>query len=161
MEISEWTRIFQNEGKGLLHGDNWTLMFDSNIVPESPEYGWEMYIRNTSARSVFECPECLRGWPSNRVMVVFHMRLMNGAGTVKVRRLRQNCKNCYEAQMADPVIASDNINTLMKNLVKKIRIKCYHENLDQGNYNHPRFDVNSPHEPDHCEGCMTGICTRD
>ncbi|KAF0042035.1 hypothetical protein F2P81_005567 [Scophthalmus maximus] len=94
-------------------------------------------------------------------MVVFHMRLMGGTGTVKVKRFRQNCKRCCsEAPMVDPSITAEHITVLMRNLVKKIRIKCYNENLDQGHYDHERIEVNSPHEPAHCEGCMAGICTR-
>uniref|UniRef100_A0A8D3DNN0 3CxxC-type domain-containing protein n=1 Tax=Scophthalmus maximus TaxID=52904 RepID=A0A8D3DNN0_SCOMX len=160
MALSEWTSIFLNEGQGLLHGDAWNLEFDSSIVPEQPEQGWQKYMRSTSAR--FQCTHCPRGWPSNRVMVVFHMRLMGGTGTVKVKRFRQNCKRCCsEAPMVDPSITAEHITVLMRNLVKKIRIKCYNENLDQGHYDHERIEVNSPHEPAHCEGCMAGICTRE
>ncbi|XP_071344152.1 receptor-transporting protein 3 [Trachinotus anak] len=159
MAQPEWTRIFQTEAENLLHGDSWDLQFDSAITADHPEQGWQQYIRNTSAR--FECTNCPRGWPSNRVMVVFHMCLMDGKGIVKVRRFRQKCKNCIAAPMVDPSIASENITILMRNLVKKIRIKCYNEKLDQGHYNHQKIDVKSPHEPDHCEGCMSGVCTRD
>ncbi|KAG7217520.1 hypothetical protein INR49_027248 [Caranx melampygus] len=158
MALSEWTRIFENEARGLLHGDPWELRFDSTDH-ENLEYGWQQYIRSTSAR--FQCSGCRRSWPSNRVMVIFHMRLVAGKGIVKVRRYRQNCKICLDAPMEDPIIASDNIAILMKNLVKKIRIKCYYENLDQGHYERNKIDVKSPHEPSHCEGCQSGVCTRD
>ncbi|XP_018528500.1 receptor-transporting protein 2 [Lates calcarifer] len=159
MAHAEWTHIFHTEANNLLHGDTWHLEFNSSIEPEQPEYGWKEYIRNTSAR--FQCTQCRRSWPSNRVMVVFHMRLIHGKGTVKVRRFRQNCKMCTNAPMEDPSIISENITTLMKNLVKKIRIKCYNEDLEKG-FHHPRrFDVKSPHEPEHCEACKKGICTRE
>ncbi|GLD49957.1 5-hydroxytryptamine receptor 3C-like protein, partial [Lates japonicus] len=78
--------------------------------------------------------------------MVFHMRLIHGKGTVKVRRFRQNCKMCTNAPMEDPSIISENITTLMKNLVKKIRIKCYNEDLEQG-IHHPRsMDQNTAPE---------------
>lgn len=103
---------------------------------------------------------CGRGWPSNRVMVIFHMRLTYGQGIVKVRYFRQNCKMCTAAPMEKPSITSDNIEVVLENLVKKIRIKCYHEDLDRGYRPSVPLDVNSPHEPAHCEGCIEGICNR-
>uniref|UniRef100_A0A8C4E1W5 3CxxC-type domain-containing protein n=1 Tax=Dicentrarchus labrax TaxID=13489 RepID=A0A8C4E1W5_DICLA len=101
-----------------------------------PNPGWEQYIRNTGAR--FKCIMCGRSWSSNRVMVVFHMRLLNGQGIVKVRRFRQNCKN----------------EQFEINKRSKIRIKCYHEDLGRRNKTFIRHDVSSPHEP------AQGICTR-
>nr|XP_019936366.1 PREDICTED: receptor-transporting protein 3-like [Paralichthys olivaceus] len=159
MALLEWRSIFQNEANNLLHGDTWNLEFDSTIVPKHPQCGWKEYFRSTSAR--FQCSSCRRGWPSNRVMVVFHMCLEGNIGTVKVRRIRQNCKKCSNAPMVDSIIEAEHITILMRNLVKKIRIKCYNETLDQGHYDHEKLDVKSPHEPDHCEGCRLGICTRE
>ncbi|XP_075944236.1 receptor-transporting protein 3-like [Anarhichas minor] len=159
MALSEWTPVFQIKANILQQGDSWCLQFDDSLVPDSPNSGWEQYIRNTCAR--FKCSGCGRSWPSNRVMVVFHMRLSNGQGVVKVRPLRQNCKTCSDAPMERPSITPENIDILLEKLVEKIRIKCYHENL--GNVNRPfvSVDVKSPHEPEHCEGCMQGICRRD
>ncbi len=108
----------------------------------------------------FKCSRCGRSWPSNRVMVVFHMRLTNGQGTVKVRRFRQDCKMCAKAPMEMPSIPSKNIEILMENLVKKIRIKCYHEDLGGNERPFRNLDVNNPHEPDHCEACKQGFCKR-
>nr|XP_046248670.1 receptor-transporting protein 3-like [Scatophagus argus] len=158
MELQEWTRIFKMKAMNLQQDHSWHLEFDESLVPDSPNSGWQQYIRNTSAR--FRCSACGRSWPSNRVMVVFHMRLTYGQGTVKVRRFRQNCKNCQAAPMENPSISSDNINILMENLVKKIRIKCYHEQLEKADRPFVNLDVKSPHEPAHCEACMAGICTR-
>ncbi|GLD48307.1 receptor-transporting protein 3-like protein, partial [Lates japonicus] len=157
MAHAEWTHIFQNEANNLLHGDTWHLEFNSSIEPEQPEYGWKEYIRNTSAR--FQCTQCRRIWPSNLVKVVFHMRLMGRRGTVKVRPMRQNCKICLDAPMEDPSIMSDHIPTLLRNLVKKIRIKCYNENLGEGNSHFEGTDVRSPHEPDFCEGSPCSALT--
>ncbi|MED6278518.1 hypothetical protein CHARACLAT_024785 [Characodon lateralis] len=160
MDQQEWTQIFQNQIAVLRNnGHTWNLEFDDTILPNSPKLGWETYIRNTSAR--FSCTSCRRSWPSNRVMVIFHMHLMDGQGTVKVRRLRQACNRCDNAPMVKPRVESDNIQILMENLVEKIRIKCYHENLGQKKRQNKAFDVKNPHEPDHCEGCKLGICTRE
>ncbi|XP_070765255.1 receptor-transporting protein 2-like [Enoplosus armatus] len=158
MALSEWRSIFSIKGKKLKQGDYWLLMFDENLVPDSPDLGWKQYIRNTCAR--FNCTKCGRGWPSNRVMVVFHMCLTRGVGIVKVRRFRQNCKMCDEAPMETASISSENIGILLENLVEKIRIKCYHENLGTGNRHFVSLDVKSPHEPEHCEACKLGICAR-
>ncbi|XP_027145680.1 receptor-transporting protein 3-like [Larimichthys crocea] len=158
MAQAEWTRIFQNKVDDLNKGDYWRLQFDDRIVPNSPNQGWKQYIRNTGAR--FRCTRCGRSWPSNKAMVVFHMQLIGGQGTVKMRRMRQNCKKCSAAPMEIPSITSENIDILLENLVEKIREKCYHEDLGRGNKPFVNLEVKSPHEPAHCEACIQGICTR-
>ncbi|KAM9384677.1 receptor-transporting protein 2-like [Pholidichthys leucotaenia] len=171
----EWNRIFQDKAQQLQPGDSWHLEFDGNIVPDKRNTGWQQYIKNTSASSSgttnctsqrhscgwFKCSRCKRSWPSNRVMVLFHMCLTDGQGTVKVRPFRQNCKICSEAPMEIPSIDSNNIGVLIDKLVEKIKIKCYHEKPSDSNRAPERFDVRSPHEPDHCEGCKQGICTQN
>ncbi|XP_053178961.1 receptor-transporting protein 3-like [Scomber japonicus] len=159
MAQEEWTRIFQIKTNDLRPEDSWHIEFDENLEPNRPNLGWNQYIRNTSAR--FECTKCGRSWPSNRVMVVFYMRLMDGQGVVKVRCYRQNCKKCNAAPMEEPSIESDNINILLEKLVEKIRIKCYHEDLGIISRPFRSFDVNNPHEPAHCEACIQGICTNN
>ncbi|KAE8294077.1 5-hydroxytryptamine receptor 3A [Larimichthys crocea] len=148
MAQAEWTRIFQNKVDDLNKGDYWRLQFDDRIVPNSPNQGWKEYIRNTGAR--FRCTRCGRSWPSNKAMVVFHMQLIGGQGTVKMRRMRQNCKKCSAAPMEIPSITSENIDILLENLVEKIREKCYHEDLGRGNKPFVNLEVKSPHEPAHC-----------
>ncbi|XP_029285643.1 receptor-transporting protein 3-like [Cottoperca gobio] len=157
MAEPEWTSIFRMKTMDLQH--SWRLQFDEHIIPDTPIYGWEQYIRNTCAW--FKCTKCGRGWPSNRVMVLFNMCLTDGEGVVKVRAFRQNCKMCSEAPMEKPSITSDNIDILLENLVKKIRIKCYKENLGEGHKPFVSLEVNSPHEPAHCEACIGGYCTRN
>ncbi|XP_073333282.1 receptor-transporting protein 3-like [Pagrus major] len=159
MAQTDWTSIFMDKATEFTQGDSWRLEFDDTIVPKSPNPGWKEYIRNTGAR--FKCTKCGRSWPSNRVMVVFHMHLICGQGVVKVRRFRQDCKKCTAAPMEKPEITPENIDILMENLVKKIRIKCYHEDLDSGSRRPVNLDVKSPHEPSHCEACKLGICQRD
>ncbi|XP_054875397.1 receptor-transporting protein 3-like [Amphiprion ocellaris] len=158
MAAPEWVLEFQHRAKNLKEGHSWKLEFDENIVPNQPNLGWKQYIRNTSAR--FQCSKCRRSWPSNRVMVVFHMCLRGTQGTVKVRCMRQNCKNCSDAPMEKPSVTPENIVILMENLMEKIRIKCYNEDLGERNRPPRRLNVESPHEPAHCEGCILGICTR-
>ncbi|XP_030584136.1 receptor-transporting protein 2-like [Archocentrus centrarchus] len=153
----EWTRIFRIKAQSLKQGDSWHLEYDENIEPDKPNMDWKQYIRNTGAR--FKCSVCRRQWPSNKVMVIFHMCLRNGQGTVKVRQLRQNCKMCSDAPMEEPSVESDNIHILMENLVEKIKQKCYHKKSARKRH-FRSFDVNSPHEPKHCEGCIKGVCTR-
>ncbi|XP_042273129.1 receptor-transporting protein 3-like [Thunnus maccoyii] len=159
MAQPDWTCIFQIKANDLKKGDSWRLEFDENIEPNNPNRGWKQYIRNTGAR--FECTKCRRSWSSNRVMVVFHMRLTCGQGIVKVRPFRQNCKTCSAAPMEKPSVTSENINILLENLMEKIRIKCYHENLGRKKRTFRSFDVKRPHEPSHCEACIRGICTKN
>ncbi|XP_026179322.1 receptor-transporting protein 3-like [Mastacembelus armatus] len=159
MAQSEWINIFRIKASNLKPGDIWHLEFDNKIMPDCPNQGWAQYIRNTSAR--FRCTKCRRSWPSNRVMVVFHMHLINGMGTVKVRACRQNCKMCTAAPMEEPEISVDNISILLDNLIEKIRIKCYHEKQNTSNKPSHKLDVKSPHEPSHCEACIEGICERN
>nr|XP_040041294.1 receptor-transporting protein 3-like [Gasterosteus aculeatus aculeatus] len=159
MALSDkWTAIFEEKARALKQGDSWILQFDDSLVPDRPNAGWQQYIRTTSAW--FACMDCGRSWPSNRVMVVFHMRLSGGQGVVKVRRFRQNCKECEEAPMDEPAVSPENIDIVLTNLMEKIRIKCYHEDLGQANRPFVKLNVKSPHEPDHCEGCIQGICDR-
>ncbi|KAK2835416.1 hypothetical protein Q5P01_015900 [Channa striata] len=150
--------MFQDRAANNLR-DSWRLEFDNNIEANHLSFGWQQYIKNTSAR--FQCTSCRRTWPSNRVMVVFHMNLMNGQGVVKVRPFRQNCKRCTSPPMETPSITSENIAILLDVLIEKIRIKCYHEDLGQNNKHFTSFEVKSPHEPSHCEACLKGICERN
>ncbi|XP_015250253.1 PREDICTED: receptor-transporting protein 3-like [Cyprinodon variegatus] len=160
MNQQDWTRIFDEEMAILSgKGDTWNLVFDESIEPNNPDYGWTKYFRKTSAR--FSCTSCRRTWPSNRVMVIFHMCLIGGQGTVKVRPLRQECNSCPTAAMVKPLVEPDNIRILMTNLVKKVRRNCYHEEIEEPNRVFNAVDVKSPHEPDHCEGCRLGVCDRD
>lgn len=105
----------------------------------------------------FTC-SCGRGWPSNKVMVIFHMHLNNGMGAVKVRRLRQSCKRCGAAPMMMPDIGDENLDILLEKLVEQIRIKCYNEDMGERNRPFVELEVRSPHEPAHCEACRLGIC---
>ncbi|XP_075341661.1 receptor-transporting protein 3-like [Odontesthes bonariensis] len=159
MDKEEWKSSFNKKTRILNQAHTWRLKFDNNILPNNINTGWSQYMRTTRAR--FKCTKCGRGWPSNRVMVIFHMRLMNGEGTVKVRPCYQRCKRCTSAPMEKPSVGSHNLDVLMEKLVEKIRIKCYHENLSSGNKQFISHEVKSPHEPTHCEGCMLGICTTE
>ncbi|XP_068176463.1 receptor-transporting protein 2-like [Antennarius striatus] len=158
MELSKWLGIFQQKTMNLKPGDFWQLQFDNFLVPNFPNSGWQQYIRSTSAR--FRCSRCGRSWPSNQVSIVFHMCLVNGRGTVKVKRYNQNCKTCTAAPMEEPNITDENIHILLENLVKKIKVKCYHEQLERADRPFVNIVVKSPHEPSHCEGCIAGICSK-
>ncbi|XP_038147576.1 receptor-transporting protein 3-like [Cyprinodon tularosa] len=160
MNKEDWSSIFDEEIAILNDkGDTWHLEFDESIEPEKPDSRWKEYIRKTSAR--FSCTSCTRTWPSNQVMVVFHMRLMSRQGTVKVRPLRQNCKKCKSAPMLEPLVKQDNIRVLMENLVQKVRRNCYKEDIEELNRAFEQFHVRSAHEPDHCEGCKFNVCAKE
>ncbi|XP_028443912.1 receptor-transporting protein 3-like [Perca flavescens] len=156
MAEPEWTSIFQITARDLK--DSWHLEFDESIVPNRQQPGWKKSIVYTSAR--FNCSECGRRWSSNKVMVVCNMRRAYGQGVVKLRPSRQNCKICSDAPMEKPSITSENIKPLLQNLVEKIRIKCYNEDLGRKKKPFRSFDAKSPHEPAHCEACMQGICPK-
>ncbi|XP_033478622.1 receptor-transporting protein 3-like [Epinephelus lanceolatus] len=156
--MAEWTRLFEIIADNFKKGDNWRLEFDEGLMHNHQKPGWKKCIVSTGGR--FRCSKCGRGWSSNMVRVVCHMRLAYGQGVVKVRPTRQKCKMCTDAPMEEPSIASDNIRTLMKNVLEKIRIKCYNENLGRKNRPFRSFDTTSPHEPSHCEACMQGICPK-
>ncbi|KAF7667217.1 hypothetical protein LDENG_00072050 [Lucifuga dentata] len=158
MALQEWTDIFQIKAKALKQEDCWRLEFDESIVPGRPNHGWKQCNRSASAR--FRCSKCGRGWSSNRVMVFFHMRLFNAQGIVKVRRFRQDCKQCNEAMMEVPSFSSQNIGILLEHLVDKIRMKCYYEDLQKPKRHFRSAKVQGPHEPAHCEACVQGICPR-
>lgn len=160
MSFQDWTRIFQQKIMELNRGDSWSMEFDDTIVPDAQEYNWHQYIRSAFAR--FTCSLCRRGWPSNQVIVVFHMRLWaeEQRGTVKVRRFRQNCKRCHRAPMEEANISTDNIDVLLEKLAEKIRIKCYGEKPAEKNRYFNNEEVDGPHEAAHCEACRHGICKK-
>ncbi|KAK7889365.1 hypothetical protein WMY93_024925 [Mugilogobius chulae] len=152
--MERWREIFETEIEEYTD-DRWYLHFDDNIKPKKPDHGREKYITKTFGW--FTCRKCKRQWPSNYVTVVFHFRLnKKDQGHVKVRRLKQNCKYCKNAPMEKPRIDTEHIEILMENLVKKIREKCYQENVPKSDKRH-LVKSESPHEPDHCEGCKAGI----
>ncbi|XP_029285824.1 receptor-transporting protein 3-like [Cottoperca gobio] len=159
MEEPQWSHMFQITTRNLKQGDSWSLEFDESLGEGYQKPGWKKCIVHTGGR--FNCTKCGRGWSSNKVMVVCHMRLSNKEGVVKVRPSRQKCKECSEAPMEKPSIRSDNIDTFMKNLVEKMRVKCYNEQLDRKKKPFRRYGGNNPHEPAHCEACMQGICPRN
>ncbi|XP_075341664.1 receptor-transporting protein 3-like [Odontesthes bonariensis] len=158
MDPQEWICIFDEKTRILNQEHTWHLEFDDTIMPDQQNRGWSQYIRRTSAR--FRCTKCGRGWPSNRVMVIFHMRLMNWEGTVKVRPCYQRCRRCI-ITMEKPRVGRHNMDVLMEKLVEKIRIKCYHEDLDSGRKQFISHEVQSPHVQAHCEGCKLGICSNE
>ncbi|XP_062251720.1 receptor-transporting protein 3-like [Platichthys flesus] len=160
MDLGMWRSTFKKAAKDLQRGDTWNLEFDSNIDPRCLQPGWKEYIRRTSAW--FKCSLCRRDWSSDRVMVVFHMRLEGSTGTVKVRRLRQSCNRCSDARMEDPTVEMENLRNLMESLVMKIGMNCYNEtNPKGGEYVQKKPDNTRPHEPAHCEGCKLGFCTNE
>ncbi|XP_072294866.1 receptor-transporting protein 3-like [Eucyclogobius newberryi] len=155
----DWHPIFQSNITEYAGEDNWQLLFDDSIEENQQGAGWEQYIRRTCAR--FGCSLCRRIWPSNIVMVIFHMHLDNYThqGTVKARVYRQKCKRCTEAQMEQPRnMEAHHIDALMENLVKNIRKKCYNEVFEEVYRDPAGVDVENPHEPQHCEGCIAGVC---
>uniref|UniRef100_A0AAV2KV35 3CxxC-type domain-containing protein n=1 Tax=Knipowitschia caucasica TaxID=637954 RepID=A0AAV2KV35_KNICA len=130
------------------------------IEENNQDCGWKEYIRRTCAR--FKCRLCKRTWPSNKVMVIFHMHLNNHThqGIIKVRCFRQNCKICTDAPMEQPHIDEDNVLIMLEGLMKNIRKKFYKEVFEEMDKKPQGVEVKSPHEPDHCEGCRAGICSQ-
>ncbi|KAL7382529.1 hypothetical protein ABVT39_023828 [Epinephelus coioides] len=137
-------------------GDSWRLQVDESIDLHHPKAGWMQCSDNTSAW--FKCRWCPRRWPSNWVRVVFNMRLTNNQGVVKVRPYRQSCNYCPGAKMEEPSISSENIDILLENLLKNIRIECYGEDLVRRNRQAVSLDVKNSHDPRNCQGCKDGIC---
>ncbi|XP_051549464.1 receptor-transporting protein 3-like [Myxocyprinus asiaticus] len=157
-----WNSALQ-ERASELHEDTWNIVFDESIVAHTPAPGWYQYISGSFAR--FSCSLCKRSWMSKRVQVVFHFYLNTASspksGTIKVRRFKQKCRRCAEAQMEDPNFPVENIDVLVERLVGKIRMRCYRENLGETNRAskfHGR--VNGPHESSHCEACREGVCSQ-
>ncbi|KAG9266895.1 receptor-transporting protein 3-like [Astyanax mexicanus] len=154
----QWSTIFRNHAAGL-RGDQWTLELDDSIKPGQQGYGWNQYIQ--SAFADFDCSMCSHRWSSGRVQVVFHFTLNSSLhrGTVKVRRFRQECRDCGEEQMEEPSFSSQNIDVMLEKLMKKIKIRFYGENPPDSKRDF-YFDgrIEGPHESDHCEACKSGIC---
>ncbi|TWW58037.1 hypothetical protein D4764_07G0007560 [Takifugu flavidus] len=86
------------------------------------------------------------------------MRQMNKKGTVKVKRFRQRCKICSNAQMETPDIPPENIDILMEKLVQHIAEKYYGKVVNFGSSRSATLEVRNNHEPEHCEACEAGVC---
>lgn len=108
--------------------------------------------------SRFKCSGCSRSWPSNNVMVAFHMRLIDKKGTAKVKHFHQSCTICSNAPMETPSFSSENINILMEKLVEHITVKCYGKAGNFGSGQPAKLLVRNKHEPEHCEACKAGVC---
>ncbi|XP_016402601.1 receptor-transporting protein 3-like, partial [Sinocyclocheilus rhinocerous] len=111
----------------------------------------------------FRCSLCRKTWGSKRVRVLFHFHLntARNRGTIKVRRFKQKCRRCAEAQWEDPNFPVENIDVLVERLVKNIRVKCYRDNLGETNRSSVFIGrVNGPHETAHCEACHKGVCSQ-
>ncbi|XP_055796892.1 receptor-transporting protein 2-like [Salvelinus fontinalis] len=162
MTNREWIRIFQSKVNNLKRnkGDRWRIEFDESIKADSVQSGWHQYISGAFGR--FTCSKCNRSWSSGRVNVVFHMHLSSGQGMVKVRRLRQECRQCDDALMEEVSFDEEKLEVLLEKLMEKIRIKCYRENLGKRNRSHfdDEDDEGPPHESAHCEACSMGLCTK-
>uniref|UniRef100_A0A673LM33 Receptor-transporting protein 2-like n=2 Tax=Sinocyclocheilus rhinocerous TaxID=307959 RepID=A0A673LM33_9TELE len=155
-----WNSSLQKKASDL-HGDTWNIETDQTIVENSLAPNWHQYISGSFAD--FRCSLCRRTWGSSRVQVVFHFHLNTASrqGIFTLRCYKQECRTCNEAQWEDPNFPVENIDVLVERLVKKIRRKCYGEDLGQTNRSSVfggRF--NGPHESAHCEACRLGICSQ-
>ncbi|XP_067254594.1 receptor-transporting protein 2-like [Chanodichthys erythropterus] len=160
MALMLWESSLQAKASEL-HGDTWHITINESIEPHKQACDWHQYISGSFAR--FECSLCRRAWMSKRVQVVFHFHLDTARkqGTIKLRRFKQMCRRCNEAQMENPNFPVENIDVLIGRLVEKIRVRCYKENL--GEKNRPSVfngRVNGPHESAHCEACRLGVCSQ-
>ncbi|XP_048025239.1 receptor-transporting protein 2-like [Megalobrama amblycephala] len=160
MALMLWESSLQAKASEL-HGDTWHITINESIEPHKQACDWHQYISGSFAR--FECSLCRRTWMSKRVQVVFHFHLDTARkqGNIKLRRFKQMCRRCNEAQMEDPNFPVENIDVLIGRLVEKIRVRCYKENL--GEKNRPSVfngRVNGPHESAHCEACRLGVCSQ-
>ncbi|XP_041745625.1 receptor-transporting protein 4-like [Coregonus clupeaformis] len=159
MALQEWDSVLQDTIEEHDIEDTWSIEFDDAIVPDHPAGGWQEYISGAFAR--FMCSKCKRTWPSKRVLVVFHMRLLavENKGMVKVKRFRQKCKKCVPSQMEEPHFKAENIEVLLEKLVEKILVKYYDKDPGEQNKSfHFVGRIDGPHEAAHCEACQHGIC---
>ncbi|XP_030646981.1 receptor-transporting protein 3-like [Chanos chanos] len=159
MSLDQWRNIFLEKTREHFQ-DQWSLTFDDNIEEiQQGSGGWYQYIRGSFAR--FTCSLCKRSWPSKKVLVIFHFTLFHerSEGKVKVRRYRQKCRRCLQAQMEEPLFTGENIKVLVDKIIEKIRMRCYNENIGKQNrFSQFHGRVNGPHERAHCEACLKGIC---
>ncbi|NP_001122192.1 uncharacterized protein LOC565147 [Danio rerio] len=155
-----WNSALQKKA-GELHGDAWTIEIDETIEENGAAPSWHQYISGSFAQ--FRCSLCRRGWGSSKVKVVFHFNLNTASrrGTIKLRGFKQECKTCSAPQWERPQFPVENMDVLMEKLVKKIRMRCYRENLGETN-RPPVFNgrIDGPHETAHCEACRLGRCSQ-
>ncbi|XP_041914117.1 receptor-transporting protein 3-like [Alosa sapidissima] len=130
MSLQEWQGIFAKKAVKL-HGHHWSIEFDDSIVPDNTAQHWFQYIRGA-------------------------FLLCQG---VKVRRFRQECRECFGAEMEEPQFEQENIDVMLEKLGEKICIRCYQDNLGENSRQfRPHQWYGDPHESSHCEACKKGIC---
>ncbi|KAK3533904.1 hypothetical protein QTP70_034899 [Hemibagrus guttatus] len=99
--------------------------------------------------------------PLSEWIVVFHYSrdAARGHGSVKARRMKQECRRCNVASKEMPTFRQENIDVMVEKLIEKIKVRCYGEDTRESNRVSRFFGrVNGPHESAHCEACQLGVC---
>ncbi|XP_054839691.1 receptor-transporting protein 3-like [Eublepharis macularius] len=139
--------------------DKWILNV-SDDLDLSPN-GWYQYGQNhLFAR--FECSYCHRHWKSAQSVILFHIRLEkkwgHNQGQVKMRKLRQKCRSCMNAEYEKPVFSDQAVETILYNLALKILVKHYGEPKKSPRHCEVEELVEGPHDKSNCEACKHGMC---
>uniref|UniRef100_A0A8C5U156 3CxxC-type domain-containing protein n=1 Tax=Malurus cyaneus samueli TaxID=2593467 RepID=A0A8C5U156_9PASS len=141
--------------------DSWTLVEDDALQVQACRPGWkEFVLRRALGR--FQCSQCFHKWSSAKVHILFHMNQCQGWGTVWMRIFRQECRQCPKPRLEDPEFSLETVETILHNVVIKIRQYFYNQPVQPSDLLEVVVDtpVAGPHDSVHCEACRLGICRR-
>ncbi|NXT79576.1 RTP3 protein, partial [Zapornia atra] len=132
---------------------------DDDLQLHALRPGWKEFVQRR-AFGRFQCSQCLHGWSSARVHILFHMCRSQGWGMVRMRTFRQTCRRCAEPRLEEPQFSEETMEKLLHNLVLKILQYFYHVPIQPSELVEVVVDVpvRGPHDSARCEGCQLGVC---
>lgn len=161
-DSSAWAQTFQELIQEEKPRAKWSLTFDKNIVPDGAAPGWRQQKQRVLGR--FQCSICNRRWFSAQVEVLCHMykEPWESHGKVHMRIFGQRCQKCSRSQFENPEFSTEDVRSILKNLVNYILQKYYGHgskktlNVPQGEKVH----LDGPHDIGNCEACILGCCRK-
>ncbi|XP_048398654.1 receptor-transporting protein 2-like [Stegostoma tigrinum] len=157
--MNPWIDSFSRRmGEELGYEDRWTLNFNYHLKNDLNELqrkeGWKIYITSSFGR--FDC-FCSHSWTSAHIVILFHYRLRNRRGLVRLRLFRQQCGDCGNTYPLKPSINQKQMHKVFDRLILKIRKNCYMEAVDLTERN-LQYRKTKPHKTSLCEACECGLC---
>ncbi|XP_066458388.1 receptor-transporting protein 4-like isoform X1 [Eleutherodactylus coqui] len=158
MHVRTWIEEFNCEIHESEVPSRWSLMVDENLQKKQ-NAKYKYFLQKTFGS--FGCSSCKRSWSSSKVRILFRMthNRYPKQGNVTMRIFKQGCQSCYVMQ--EPRISSENIKTVISNVVGHIE-RVFYGNENVSDDRPPRIygKLEGPHDTELCEACQLGMCDR-
>ncbi|XP_074860725.1 LOW QUALITY PROTEIN: receptor-transporting protein 2-like [Carettochelys insculpta] len=163
LTMDSWREMFYEKVDQVKPQNEWDLKMHQDLDYNDLRPGWKQSVQEHAFGS-FQCSWCQHSWSSAQVVILFHMNLdpHGRRGRVKMRVFRQECYQCSEGRLEDPLFQEESVHRILENLVNSIREKCYGEYMDHTQLSEAIVGGwhSGPHRRDHCEACQLGIHQR-